>query len=116
MASAISSIRNLGAAFEAGCARAGIHTADELRTLGADATYAAMLRTGTPPHFIGYCALVMGLQNRPWNDCKDAEKKALRTRFDAIKAEAFEGNDAEFERLMNRIGVLSPTKKGQRRR
>jgi hypothetical protein len=27
----------------------------------------------------------MGLQGRPWNDCKGDEKKALRARFDAIK-------------------------------
>lgn len=26
----------------------------------------------------------MGLQGRPWNDCKGDEKKALRQRFDAI--------------------------------
>ena len=28
----------------------------------------------------------MALQGRPWNDCKGAEKDALRVRFDAIKA------------------------------
>ena len=28
----------------------------------------------------------MGLQNRPWNDAHGEEKKALRARFDAIKA------------------------------
>ncbi|ABG32619.1 competence protein TfoX [Roseobacter denitrificans] len=116
MMSAISSIRNLGPAFEAACAKAGIHTAEQVRAIGADATYAALLRAGTQPHFIGYYVLVMGLQDRPWNDCKGAEKIALRARFDAIKAEAFDQGHSEFERLMNQIGVLQPTKKGQRSR
>ncbi|WP_245883695.1 hypothetical protein [Hasllibacter halocynthiae] len=26
----------------------------------------------------------MGLQSRPWNECKAEEKKALRVRFDAL--------------------------------
>ncbi len=85
---AVSSIRNLGPAFEAQCARAGIHSAEALRDLGADAAYARLLANGTRPHFIGYYVLVMALQGRPWNDCKGDEKKALRARFDAIKARA----------------------------
>ena len=51
-----------------------------------DEAYARLLRAGTKAHFIGYYVLVMGLQGRPWNDCKGDEKKALRQRFDAIKA------------------------------
>lgn len=84
----VSSIPNLGPASEAAFARAGIHSAEEIRALGADAAYLALLRSGTQPHFIGYYVLVMGLQGRPWNDCQGAEKKALRAKFDALKAEA----------------------------
>ena len=83
----VSSIPNLGPASEAAFARAGIHSAEEIRAMGADAAYLALLRSGTQPHFIGYYVLVMGLQGRPWNDCQGAEKKALRAKFDALKAE-----------------------------
>lgn len=86
MSDPVSAIRNLGPASVDQFARAGIHTADELRDLGADAAYAKLLSAGTRPHFIGYYALVMGLQGRPWNDCKGAEKAALRKRFDQICA------------------------------
>ncbi len=87
MATPISSIPNLGPASEAAFARAGITTAEEVRALGPDAAYRALLKAGSAPHFIGYYVLVMGLQGRPWNDCKGDEKKALRARFDAIKAD-----------------------------
>jgi hypothetical protein len=88
MGSPVSSIPNLGPATEAAFARAGITSAEEVRALGADAAYLALLRDGNAPHFIGYYVLVMGLQGRHWNDCKGAEKVALRARFDALKAEA----------------------------
>ena len=107
MTSPVSSIRNLGPAFEAACTKAGIHSAEELRELGADAAYARLLQTGTAPHFIGYYVLVMGLQDRPWNDCKGAEKIALRRRFDAIKAENDDAGLREFNRMMDLIGVRS---------
>lgn len=110
----VSSIRNLGPAFEAACLSAGIENADQLRTMGADAAYEALLRNGTRPHFIGYYVLVMGLQNRPWNDCKGEEKKQLRKRFDAIKSNAFDSGKSEFERMMDQIGVRPPQKKGRR--
>ena len=107
MSDPVSSIRNLGPAYEAACARAGIHTARQLRDLGADETYARLLKTGMKPHFIGYYVLVMGLQGRPWNDCKGAEKKALRARFDTIKADSFDKGLSEFERTLNAIGVIA---------
>ncbi|WP_227269453.1 TfoX/Sxy family protein [Roseobacter weihaiensis] len=113
MSDPISSIRNLGPAFEAACRAAGITSAEQLRTLGADEAYARLLRHGTRPHFIGYYVLVMGLQNRPWNDCKGDEKKALRARFDAIKAQAFDKNLDSFERMMDQIGVRAQSEKGQ---
>lgn len=104
----VSSIRNLGPASNAVYARAGITTADQLRALGPDAAYAKLLTSGSQPHFIGYYAMVMGLQGRPWNDCKGDEKKALRVRFDAIKASAASDTTAApagIERFLDQIGV-----------
>jgi len=86
--SPISSIPNLGAAAEEGFARAGITSAEALRALGPDEAYLAYLGAGHRPHFIFFYAMIMGLQGRMWNDCKGAEKAALRLRFDAIKARA----------------------------
>lgn len=106
MSDPISSIRNLGPAYEAACARAGINSAQELRELGADDAYALLLKTGMKPHFIGYYVLVMGLQGRPWNDCKGEEKKALRKRFDTIKAASFDKGRSDFEAALNAIGVI----------
>ncbi len=111
MSTAISSIRNLGPASEAAFAKAGIHTAEDLRDLGADEAYARLLQAGSRPHFIGYYVLVMGLQGRPWNDCKGPEKAALRKRFDQIKAEnAAPATDAagltRLERELDAIGVI----------
>ncbi len=112
MSTPISSIRNLGPAYEQSCARAGIMDAETLRELGADATYQRLLETGTKPHFIGYYVLVMALQGRPWNDCKGKEKDALRKRFDAIKSAASVKTtpDAQsvLEQELDKIGVRAP--------
>ncbi|WP_372884705.1 TfoX/Sxy family protein [Shimia sp.] len=102
----VSAIRNLGPAYEEACHRAGIGSAEELRRLGADAAYLRLLETGTKPHFIGYYVLVMALQGRPWNDCKGREKAALRNRFDALKARAFDAHRSQFEAMLDRIGVI----------
>lgn len=110
MPTPISSIRNLGPAMEAACARADIHSAEEIRDLGADETYARLLSTGTRPHFIGYYVLVMGLQGRPWNDCKGKEKAALRVRFDAIKATRHDKGRSQLEAALNEIGVIERKK------
>ncbi|WP_294220336.1 TfoX/Sxy family DNA transformation protein [uncultured Shimia sp.] len=110
MSEPISSIRNLGPAYEEACGRAGIHTAEEVRTLGADETYARLLKTGTKPHFIGYYVLVMGLQGRPWNDCKGKEKDALRKRFDALKASSHDKGRSDLEAALNMIGVIEKRK------
>lgn len=103
----VSDIPNLGPASEDGFARAGIHSAEELIALGPDEAYLRLMRAGTKPHFIGYYALVMGLQGRPWNDCRGAEKQALRNRFDALKA-SLGGNDKgrlRLEAALDEIGV-----------
>lgn len=103
--SAVSTIPNLGPASEAGFARAGMTSAEQVREIGADAAYARLLAAGTRPHFIGYYALVLGLQGRPWNDATPDEKIALRKRFDAIKTGASPDKPAGIERFLDQIGV-----------
>ncbi|WP_109312143.1 TfoX/Sxy family protein [Ruegeria sp. AU67] len=105
MSDPVSSIRNLGPAFEQSCARAGIHSAQELRDLGADEAYARLLQAGTRPHFIGYYVLVMGLQGRPWNDCKGEEKKALRVKFDVIKSSVSTAPETQMISDLDAIGI-----------
>lgn len=107
----MSSIPNLGPATEAAFAGAGITSAEEVRELGADEAYRRLLATGVAPHFIGYYVLVMGLQGRPWNDCQGDEKKALRLRFDAIKAQmadatARRGKPSALEAALDELGVI----------
>ncbi len=102
----ISSIRNLGPAMEAAFARAGIGSAEELRALGPDEAYARLLETGHRPHFIGYYVLVMGLQGRPWNDCKGAEKAALRKTFDKLKETRHDKGRSDLEAALDAIGVI----------
>ncbi|MEF3047599.1 TfoX/Sxy family protein [Pseudotabrizicola sp. L79] len=109
MSDPVSSIPNLGPASEAAFAKAGIHSAAELRALGADEGYRRLLLAGTQPHFIGYYVLVMGLQGRPWNDCKGEEKKALRLRFDQIKASLIgttEKGRSDLETALQFFGVV----------
>ena len=102
----ISTIKGLGPAMESALNAAGIMDADELRAMGAHAAYGKMLANGHRPHFIGYYALVMTLQGRPWNDCKGKEKDALREKFDALLSETAPLN--EFERILDEIGVRAP--------
>ncbi|MDM7930945.1 TfoX/Sxy family protein [Tabrizicola sp.] len=109
MISPVSSIPNLGPASENSFARAGITTAEEIRALGPDEAYRRLLSAGTRPHFIGYYVLVMGLQGRPWNDCKGEEKKALRKRFDML-CKGFNGSEAklraDMETALSFFGVV----------
>lgn len=109
MTSPVSSIPNLGPASEAAFAVAGITSAEEIRALGPDEAYRRLLLSGTRPHFIGYYVLVMGLQGRPWNDCKGAEKATLRKRFDAI-CKGFNGSEAkqrsDLEQALQFFGVI----------
>ncbi|QDY68718.1 TfoX/Sxy family DNA transformation protein [Qingshengfaniella alkalisoli] len=110
MSQPISKIRNLGPAMEAAFARVGIRSAEQLRELGTDAAYEQLLRAGSRPHFIGYYVIEMGLQGRPWNDCKGKEKDALRERFDAIKTRVASDPDikgrSQLEAALNEIGVI----------
>lgn len=106
MTTPVSSIRNLGPAMEAAFAKVGITSAEALREIGADAAYARLLEAGHRPHFIAYYVIVMGLQGRPWNDCRGAEKAALRDRFDALKAARPQDGLSELEAVLNEIGVV----------
>ncbi len=104
MCADLTTIPNLGPATAEGFRRAGIHTAEELRAMGADAAYRRWLASGEPAHFIGYYALVMGLQGRPWNDCKGSEKDALRRAFNALKA-SVRPNHTGIEPILDEIGI-----------
>ncbi|MEP5155038.1 TfoX/Sxy family DNA transformation protein [Planktotalea sp.] len=109
MSEPVSSIRNLGPASDVSFAKAGITSADQLRALGADDAYRALLKSGARPHFIGYYVIVMGLQGRPWNDCQGEEKAALRKTFDALKAEVHgtkEKGRSDLEAALDMIGVI----------
>lgn len=86
---------------------AGVATAEQLRDMGADEGYAKLLENGYKPHFIGYYVLVMGLQGRPWNDCKGEEKKALRFKFDALKAKHSSPAKSELDAFMDQIGLIA---------
>ena len=111
MSDPVSSIRNLGPASDLGYGRAGIKSAQQMRDLGADAAYLKYLQAGGMAHFIGYYALVMGLQGRPWNDCHGREKADLRLKFDALKSKAktTQSKDKgrlELEAALDKIGVV----------
>lgn len=112
---ALTTIPNIGPATAAAFRRAGIATAEELRALGADAAYARLLAAGERPHFIAYYVLHMGLQGRPWNDCRGAEKLALRARFDSLCATArASGPSPALDRFMRDFGLIAPAAKGAR--
>ncbi len=106
MSTSVTTIRNLGPAYEKSLAAVGITSAEALREIGADAAYAKLLENGVRPHFIGYYVLVMGLQGRPWNDCKGKEKIALRERFDNLKNKHYDKDINGFERILDEIGVV----------
>jgi DNA transformation protein and related proteins len=116
MTDSVTSIRNIGPAMATAFARAGLCTAEEIRELGADEAYRRLLLSGDRPHFIAYYALAMGLQGRPWNDCRGAEKAALRVRFDALVA-GMTGTDAPpagIEAALDALGVGDPARRARR--
>lgn len=108
MGTPISSIRNLGPAMEQAFARAGITSAEQLRDLGTDAAYGRLLDNGHKPHFISFYVIEMGLQGRPWNDCRGAEKYALRARFDTLRSRHKPDDMSALETILNEIGVVAP--------
>ena len=106
MPTPITQIRNLGPASQAQFARAGLTTAEELYALGAHDAYRCLLQAGIPPHFIGYYALHMALQGRPWNDCKGDEKAALRVQFDTLVHQTRAMGTTALDAALNVIGVI----------
>lgn len=105
MDSDLTGIANIGPATARALIAAGIPDAAALRQRGAHEAYRALLAAGGRPHFIGYYVLVMGLQGRPWNDCRGAEKAALRERFDALVAEVRGAPLSAIEADLDRIGL-----------
>ena len=101
----VSSIRNLGPRSVELYARAGITSAHELRSLGADEAYKRLIVSGVRPHFIGYYAMALGLQGRPWNDLDPLEKADLRNRFDALVEEVRSSSDNVLARELDAVGV-----------
>jgi len=106
MTEPLTSIRNIGPAMAGAFESVGIRSAEDLRALGTDGAYRRLLEAGHRPHFIAYYVVEMGLQGRPWNDCKGPEKAALRRRFDALKDTAWDRGRSELEAALNAIGVV----------
>ncbi|MCL4189008.1 MAG: TfoX/Sxy family DNA transformation protein [Rhodobacteraceae bacterium] len=110
---ALTSIRNIGPSTAAALARAGVGSAGQLRAMGAEAAYSRLLAAGEWPHFIAFYALAMGLQGRPWNDCRGAEKAALRARFDALVAARSDPRVAAREAALDALGVVARPRPAQ---
>ena len=108
MDSDLTAITNIGPATARALIAAGIPDAATLRRIGAHDAYRALLVAGERPHFIGYYVLAMALQGRPWNDCKGAEKAALRERFDALVAQRRGDPLAGIEAELDQIGLRRP--------
>jgi len=105
----ISSIRNLGPAMETAFEKAGLSSAQELYDLGAEASYGRLLASGHGAHFMAYCALALGLQGRPWQDCTKAEKAKLRAEYDRIRANVVPAENTglppALARVLDEIGL-----------
>jgi DNA transformation protein len=108
MDSDLTTIDNIGPATARALIAAGIPDAASLRRIGAHEAYRALLLAGGKPHFIWYYVLVMALQGRPWNDCRGAEKAALRARFDALVAEVRGNPLTGIEAELDLIGLRRP--------
>ena len=104
----LTKIPNIGPATARSLIAAGIPDADTLRRAGAHEAYRALLTAGERPHFIGYYVLQMALQGRPWNDCRGAEKAALRVQFDALVAETRSSTPTGIEAELREIGLIAP--------
>ncbi|GLK65441.1 TfoX/Sxy family protein [Paracoccus kondratievae] len=104
----LTSVPNIGPATARALIGAGIPDAATLRRLGAHEAYRTLINAGERPHFIGYYVLHMGLQGRPWNDCRGAEKAALRAQFDALVAETRANPLSAIEAELDQIGLPRP--------
>ncbi|AUH34549.1 TfoX/Sxy family protein [Paracoccus tegillarcae] len=108
MDSDLTTISSIGPATAQALIAAGVPDAATLRQIGAHEAYRALLIAGSKPHFIWYYVLHMGLQGRPWNDCKGAEKKALRKRFDGLVSEVRGVPLAGIEAELDLLGLRAP--------
>lgn len=108
MDSDLTSISSIGPATAQALIAAGVPDAASLRRMGAHEAYRALLIAGNKPHFIWYYVLHMGLQGRPWNDCKGAEKAALRAQFDALVAELRGAPLSGIEAELDALGLPAP--------
>ncbi|WP_295042684.1 TfoX/Sxy family protein [uncultured Paracoccus sp.] len=104
----LTTIDSIGPATARALIAAGIPDAATLRRIGAHEAYRALLVAGGKPHFIWYYVLVMALQGRPWNDCRGAEKAALRERFDSLVAETRGTPLSGIEAELDLIGLRRP--------
>lgn len=101
----LTDIPNIGPATARALIAAGVPDSAALRRIGAHEAYRRLLSAGERPHFIGYYVLHMGLQGRPWNDCRGAEKDELRARFDALVSEVRGDRLSGIEAELDRIGL-----------
>ncbi len=102
----VTAIRNLGPASARDYGNAGITSAEQVRALGPDEAYLRVMRAGAKPHFIGFCAVVLGLEGRDWTDCSEDERTALRKRFEGLKARIRTGPVPELETELDAFGVV----------
>lgn len=109
MTSDLTDVPNIGPATAKALIAAGVADQAALRAMGADGAYRALLLNGERPHFIGYYVLHMGLQGRPWNDCRGEEKARLRARFDALVTETRTAPLSGIEAELNEIGLPRKT-------
>lgn len=105
MNSDLTDVPNVGPATAKALISAGVPDQAALREMGADKAYRLLLLNGEKPHFIGYYVLHMGLQGRPWNDCRGAEKDALRVRFDALVSDIRKAPLSGIEAALDAIGL-----------
>ncbi|MGA0615203.1 TfoX/Sxy family protein [Paracoccus sp. KR1-242] len=104
----LTDIPNIGPATARALIAAGVPDAATLRGMGAHEAYRALLAGGERPHFIGYYVLHMGLQGRPWNDCRGEEKDMLRREFDKLVAQVRGADSTGIEAALREIGLIAP--------
>lgn len=105
MNSDLTEVPNIGPATAKALIAAGVPDQAALREIGADEAYRLLLLNSEKPHFVGFYVLHMGLQGRPWNDCRGPEKVALRARFDALVANIRSVPLSGIEAALDEIGL-----------
>lgn len=108
MGTSITAIRNLGPAMELGLGRAGVEDAETLNRLGTDEAYRRFMASSARPHFMAFCAIEMGPQNRDMNDCRGLEKAALRARYEALKAAMLAAAPNGIHAALDEFGIRRP--------